>query len=151
MSVAPIVASVVIKAAPQRAFELFTQEMGRWWPKGIGKAPFVEIVLEPYKGGRWYERDVEGVETQWGAVLAWEPPRRLLLAWQINSRWSFDAEFTTEVEVTFSPADGGTHVTLEHRQLERYGSDFERHSEMLRGGWPTILGKFAAFTNQHEL
>ena len=110
MSVAPIVTSVAIKAAPQRAFELFTQEMGRWWPKGIGKAPFVEIMLEPYKGGRWYERDAEGVETQWGAVLAWEPPRRLLLAWQINSRWSFDAEFMTEVEVTFSPADGGTHV-----------------------------------------
>jgi len=150
MTVAPIITSVAVEAPPERAFELFTRQMGRWWPKGIGKTPFVEVVLEAREGGRWFERDAEGVETQWGAVLAWEPPQRLLLAWQINSRWNYDADFMTEVEVTFTPADGGTRITLEHRQLERYGADVARHTEMLRGGWPTILGKYAAFANERE-
>jgi uncharacterized protein YndB with AHSA1/START domain len=150
MSVTPIVTTVLIKASPERTFDLFTQQMGRWWPKGIGKAPHVEVVLERCGGGRWFERDADGAETQWGTVLAWEPPQRLLLGWQINSRWSYDADFMTEVEVTFAPTDGGTRVTLAHRQLERYGADVERHAETLRGGWPTILGKFATFANEQE-
>jgi uncharacterized protein YndB with AHSA1/START domain len=77
-------------------------------------------------------------------VLAWEPPKRLLLGWQIGSEWKYDASLVTELEVTFAPADGGgTLVTLEHRNLERFGADAERHAERLRGGWPGMIGEFA--------
>ncbi len=72
MSIAPIVHTVDVKAAPARAFELFSQHMERWWPKGrtVGKNPHVAIVLEPHPGGAWFERDAEGNETHWGKVLA---------------------------------------------------------------------------------
>ena len=64
MTIAPIVRSVQVKAAPARAFDLFTSHIEHWWPKGrtIGKAPHVALVLEPWAGGQWFERDANGNE-----------------------------------------------------------------------------------------
>jgi uncharacterized protein YndB with AHSA1/START domain len=146
MSIAPIVRTVKVKAPPERAFDLFAHHMGDWWPKGrtIGAHPHAEIIIEPRAGGRWFERDEAGAETHWGRILAWEPPGRLLLAWQITSQWAHDPDLLTEVELTFVPAEGGgTLVTLEHRDLERFGADAARHAGLLGGGWPALLGDFA--------
>jgi uncharacterized protein YndB with AHSA1/START domain len=148
MSIAPIVHTVQVKAAPARAFDLFTAHMGAWWPKGrtVAKNPHAAIVVEPRPGGQWLERDADGNETRWGKVLAWEPPSRLVLAWQLNCDWGYDADLLTEVELTFAPAEGGgTLVTLEHRNLERFGADAARHAEKIRGGWPTRLAEFAQY------
>ena len=126
--------------------------MKDWWPKGktIARNPHTAIVIEPRVNGRWFERDAEGNETPWGKVLVWEPPSRLLLGWQINAHWIYDPEFLTEVELTFLPAEGGgTLVTLEHRNLERFGADAERHAKQLGGGWPTHLAQFANFVDIH--
>ena len=153
MTIAPVVKSVSVKAAPKRAFELFTGEMGRWWParKQIGKSPFVAIVVEPRPGGRWFERDAEDAECEWGKVLVWEPPTRALLGWQLNSRFAYDPEFLTEVELTFAPAaGGGSIVTVEHRNLERYGDDAEKIAGLLGGGWPTCLAEFTAYIHSHS-
>ena len=150
MSIAPILRSVEVKAAPARAFDLFATHIECWWPKGrtIGKNPHVAIVIEPRAGGKWFERDAESIETHWGKVLAWEPPSRLLLGWQINSQWCYDPKFLTEVELIFAPAaGGGTLVTLEHRQLERFGADAARHAEKLGGGWPVHLAEFARYAD----
>lgn len=153
MSIAPILQSVEVKASPARAFDLFTTQMGRWWPSGktIGVNPFADIVIEPRAGGRWYERDEGGNETQWGRVLAWEPPGRVLLAWQINSQWRYDAEVLTEVEMSFEALSaGGTRVTLEHRNLERLGADAQSHAAKLRGGWPAVVAQYALYTDSHR-
>jgi uncharacterized protein YndB with AHSA1/START domain len=150
MSIVPIVRTIQVKAAPARAFDFFAAHMEHWWPKGrtVGKAPHVAIVIEPRAGGQWFERDADGVETHWGKVLAWEPPSRLLLGWQLNSQWTYDPVFLTEVELTFAPAEGGgTLVTLEHRNLERFGADASRHAESLGGGWHKFLANFAEYTN----
>ena len=150
MSIAPIVQSVEVKAPPARAFELFTHQMGAWWPHGktIGKNPHAAIVVEPKDGGRWFERDAEGNETQWGKVLAWQPPGRLLLAWQLSTTWAFDPQLITEVELSFAALpNGGTRVTLEHRNLERFGTDAEKHAASIRGGWPTLVGLFAQYAD----
>jgi uncharacterized protein YndB with AHSA1/START domain len=146
MSIKPIIHSVRVKAAPDRAFSLFANRMGDWWPRGktIGKEPHAAIVIEPRVGGAWFERDAAGKETRWGKVLAWEPPSRLLLGWQVNTRWTYDPDLLTEVELSFAPAPGGgTLVTLEHRNLERFGADAATHAESLRGGWPKLVGAFA--------
>ena len=146
MSIAPIVRTVETKAPPERAFELFSQRMADWWQRGktIGKNPHDKVILEPRVGGRWYEIDAEGAETEWGKVLAYEPPHRLLLAWQIGANWAYDPEFTTEVELTFEAlSSGGTRLTLEHRNLERFGANAAQHAALLDGGWPTMLADFA--------
>jgi uncharacterized protein YndB with AHSA1/START domain len=152
MSIAPIVRTVQVKAAPPRAFDLFVNHMAQWWPKGrtIGKAPHEVVVVEPRVGGQWFERDASGTETHWGKVLTWEPPHRVVLAWQINSQWAYDPNLITEVELTFVPAQGGgTLVTLEHRNLERFGTDAAAHAETLRNGWPGFVTGFAEYANTH--
>ncbi len=145
----PVVRRVVVRAPPARAFALFAGRIGTWWPKDkhIGARPAVDVVLEPGVGGRWFERDADGAETQWGRVLAWEPPTphaegRMLLAWQIGADWRFDPGFETEVELRFTPVADGTEVRLTHRRLERFGAHAERMAGMLGGGWPLMLGCF---------
>jgi uncharacterized protein YndB with AHSA1/START domain len=153
VSIAPIVRSVIVKCEPARAFELFTSRIQDWWPKGktIGREPHVAVVIEPEVDGRWFERDAQGRETQWGKVLSWEPPHRLLLAWQIGADWAYHPELLTELELSFKAhAPGGTVVTLEHRHLERLGADAARVREMLDGGWPTLLGEFQKITSQRD-
>ncbi len=81
-------------------------------------------------------------------MLAWEPPGRLLLGWQIDSKFAYDPALLTEVELTFAAVEGGgTLVTLEHRNLERFGADAERMAEVLGGGWPTFLGTFRGYAD----
>lgn len=148
---APVRKSVVVSAPPERAFEVFTAGIGRWWLKThkIGAAPMKEAVLEPRAGGRWYERGEDGSECDWGKVLVWEPPRRLVLAWQIDAQWKFDPELVTEVEVTFAAAPGaGTRVELEHRNLERFGERAEAIRGQVDNGWPGLLENFAKVVNE---
>ena len=149
MSIAPIIRSVVVQVEATRAFELFTSRMQDWWPHGktIGRQPHAAVIIEPWNEGRWFERDAQGEETQWGKVLAWEPPHRLLLGWQIGTDWAYHADLLTEVELSFKPhAAGGTVVTLEHRHMERFGAEAARHREILDGGWPTLLDLFQKIT-----
>jgi uncharacterized protein YndB with AHSA1/START domain len=152
MTIAPIVRSVIVKAPPERAFELFVGAMGDWWPKGrtVGQTPHAEIVIERRPGGRWYERSHDGVETDWGTVLDVSPPGRLLLAWQLDASFRYDPALTTEVELTFEPLDGGTRVTLEHRDLERFGDSAARFAQQLGGGWPTFLNCYADYADDRS-
>jgi len=150
MSIAPLRFSVTVKPPPERAFDLFMREIANWWPKGrtIGAKPHVAIVVEPRPEGRWFERDEDGTECDWGKVLAWEPPARVLLGWQLNSEFRFDPDLVTEVELSFSPAaGGGTLVTLEHRNLERFGDAAERVAGQLGSGWPSRLRDFVDFAD----
>ncbi len=154
MTIAPIVRSVAVRVPPATAFDLFSRQMGQWWPKGrtIGAEPHIAIVVEPHVDGRWFERDAHGHETQWGRVLAWEPPSRILLGWQINrqagGKFAFDAGLLTEVEINFVTADGGgTVVTLEHRDLERFGAEAANVGEAIRGGWSDRMAEFARYAD----
>ena len=148
MTIAPIVRSVEVKAPPAKAFELFASGIGKWWPGAmtIGPSPPVAITLEPRVGGGWFETAEDGTVTQWGDVLAWEPPSRMVLAWRIGTTWAFDPNLLTEVELSFEPAgDGRTKVTLEHRKLEALGADAAKHADMLGNGWPGFLVKFGEY------
>ncbi len=150
MTIAPIRHVVDVKAPPPRAFDLFATRISDWWPRGttIGKKPHVQIVIEPREGGRWFERDEDGAECDWGKVLAWDPPQRLLLGWQLNTQWRLDPDLLTEVELNFSALPGGgTRVSLEHRNLERFGADAAAHVEKLKGGWPSRLSNYATWVD----
>jgi uncharacterized protein YndB with AHSA1/START domain len=140
--------TIAVDAPQEQAFAVFTDGMNRWWPRThkIGPEALDQAVLEGHQGGRWYERDTDGSECDWGKVLAWEPPSRLVLAWQITGEWAYDADLLTEVEVTFTP-DGPnrTLVELHHRGLEAYGDQAGdiRDQFSSPGGWPGLLQAFA--------
>ena len=148
ISPAPVRRSVKVNAAPQKAFDVFTSGMGKWWPKQHSlnsKSPQQDVIVEPHAGGRWYERSEDGSECEWGRVLTWEPPARVVLAWQINGNWQYDREFETEVEVRFIADGSGTRVELEHRNLERFGdkADEVRAAFDSPEGWNGGLQLFA--------
>jgi uncharacterized protein YndB with AHSA1/START domain len=134
----------------ERVFDVFTQNMTAWWPAThhIAKQPFAEITVEPRAGGRWFERAADGSECDWGRVLAWEPPNRVVFSWHLQADWSFDPnpEKASEVEIRFL-ADGAdkTRLELEHRKLERHGESWERVRTGVDspGGWTLILETFA--------
>jgi len=139
---------VVVEAPADRAFRVFTEKMEAWWPAThhIGKAEMKSIILDGQTNGRWAEAGVDGSECDWGRVLVWDPPRRLVLAWQLTAEWKFDPNFVTEVEINFTPIGAGkTRVALEHRNLERFGATEEQVIKSVGsdGGWPMILGQFA--------
>jgi uncharacterized protein YndB with AHSA1/START domain len=146
---APVRASVTVAAPQAKAFEVFTAEIGRWWKRtgtGIGKSPMRSVTLEPFVGGRWFEIGEDGVETDWGHVLEWQPSERLLLAWQIGPGWKYDPKLVTEVELRFIPEGADrTRVELEHRHLERMGEGAERVREAISSpkGWNSKLAAFA--------
>ncbi|RJO77592.1 ATPase [Nocardia panacis] len=134
----------------ERAFALFTTSFNSWWPTThhIGQADLAEAIMEPHVGGRWYERGVDGSECDWGRVLIWEPPHRLVVTWQINGRWQYDPDpaHASEVEVRFT-ADGpeSTAVALEHRHLDRLVEGKAMHDAISieGGGWSAILDLYA--------
>jgi uncharacterized protein YndB with AHSA1/START domain len=147
-TLAPVKAEIRVAVPPTRAFDIFTARMGRWWNPAysIGGSRQADVVIEPRASGRWYERGEDGSESPWGRVLVWDPPSRLVLAWQINADWKFDPGFATELEIRFQPEGGdATRVLLEHRHLERFGEKAElaRASFASEGGWPGLLQRFA--------
>lgn len=138
-----------VQAPPAVAFRVFTEKIGAWWPLDhykIGKVKAVDAVIEPRVGGRWYERGDDGSSCDWGRVLVWEPPQRLVLSWDINADWQYDPELQTELEIRFLPeGPSGTRVELVHSRLDRFGA---RRDEMRRifdtgGGWNQLLQQFA--------
>jgi uncharacterized protein YndB with AHSA1/START domain len=145
----PIRKTIRVGVPATRAFDVFTAGMHRWWPAAhsILKVPRAAIAVEPRVGGRWYERGVDGSECTWGRVVAWDPPQRVVVTWQLNGDFIYDPEFETEVEIQFTP-DGpdATRVDLEHRYLERYGEKADMIRPMMDSpeGWMSTLTSFAA-------
>jgi uncharacterized protein YndB with AHSA1/START domain len=140
--------TIAVDVPQEQAFAAFTDGLDRWWPRThkIGAEALEEAVLEGRQGGRWYERDTDGSECNWGKVLVWEPPSRLVLAWQITAEWAYDADLVTEVEVTFTPeGPGRTRVDVEHRGLDAFGDQAAAMRDQFGspGGWPGLLEAFA--------
>jgi uncharacterized protein YndB with AHSA1/START domain len=142
-------AEVVVEASPEEAFRIFTDEIGLWWrrdtPYWNDPERGLSIRIEPRLGGRFLEvYDVEretGFEV--GRVTAWEPGSRLGLTW---TQASWPEGISTDIEVTFEPADGGTLVRLEQTGFERV-PDAERSLHRYDVGWKTVLGWFAEQVN----
>lgn len=139
--------TIEVKAPIDRAFAVFAGRMGEWWHKDHSIAAGTtqaDVVIEPSAGGRWYEKGADGSEYQWGRVISYDPPRRLVLAWQLTREFVFDPNFETTVEVNFEEIDGGTRVTFEHRDLERMGDGAVEQFESMDGGWGMLLELFRA-------
>jgi len=147
VSPAPVRKSLVVAADVHRSFQAFTSRMGSWWPrkKTIGTSPQVAVIVEPRPGGRWYERGADGSECEWGKVLQWDPPARLVLAWQIDGHWKYNPACVTEVEVNFTALSATqTRVDFEHRHLERLGENAQAVRDMLNSGWGGLLELYCA-------
>jgi uncharacterized protein YndB with AHSA1/START domain len=143
--------SIVVEAPRERAFAVFTDDIGSWWPPEhhILESELAEMVFEPREGGHVYDRGVDGSECRWARVLAYERPERVVISWNINLQWQIenDPAKTSEVEVRFiSEAPDRTRVELEHRHLDRHGEGWEgmRDAVGSPGGWDAGLQALAS-------
>ena len=146
----PVRKSVTVKTDAGHAFQVFTEGFDTWWPREhhIGKAPMKKAIIEGREGGRLYTEQTDGTECDWGQILVWEPPVRLVIAWRISPQWQFEPDLarTSEVEIRFTPQpDGSTRVDLEHRHFERHGTGWEAMRTAVEGamGWGELLKAFA--------
>ena len=146
--------TIVVDAPLAHVFSVFTRDFDSWWPRDhhIGDYKTFKAILEPVVGGRWYERGDDGSECPWGRVLAFEPPHRLLLAWEIGADFRPDPSVGTEVEVRFvAEAPERTRVTLTHRHLERFGDKAEAMRAMFdsENAWAATLHGFKDVAERH--
>lgn len=142
---------IVIDVPLERAFKVFTERFDRIKPRehNMLGVQIAESIFEPRAGGRVYDRGIDGSECQWGRVLAYEPPTRIVFTWDISPRWQIETDPTrsSEVEIRFiAEAERRTRVELEHRHIERHGDGWQGLAEGVRGdqGWPLYLERFAA-------
>jgi uncharacterized protein YndB with AHSA1/START domain len=149
VSAAPVKQSIVVEAPIDRAFKVFTEDFGSFKPRkhNLLSVPIAETVFEPRVGGHVYDRGVDGSECRWARVLAFEPPNRVLLSWDISPRWQIetDPDKTSEWEVRFiAETASRTRLELEHRHLERHGEGWEGMRDGVDGdqGWPLYLKRF---------
>ena len=150
ISPSPVRQSVVVEAPIDRAFKVFTEQFGSFKPSehNMLSVPIAETVFEPRVGGHVYDRGVDGSECRWARVLAYEPPNRVLLSWDISPRWQIetDPEKTSEWEVRFTAETANrTRVDLEHRKLDRHGEGWQGVRDGVAGdqGWPLYLQRYA--------
>ncbi len=139
----PLEKRIHVRCDLAHAFEVFTARIDLWWPPSHRKLENSEMQIEPFVGGRFYERDASGQEHVMGEVRAWEAPARICYSWRPGSPAA-----PTEVEVRFWGDDTrdneGTWVHVTHRpgptgDEEVYGERvalFER-------AWTHVLASYA--------
>jgi uncharacterized protein YndB with AHSA1/START domain len=142
--------TVTVEASQERAFDVFTAGFDRWWPRShhIGAAEMAEAIIECRQGGRAYERGVDGSECDWGRVLVFQRPERVVVSWHIGSDWKYEPDDSraSEYEARFIPeGEDRTRVEFEHRNLERHGADAQKIYDSVNseGGWGGLLERFA--------
>ena len=146
-SVPPVVKTVTVRRPPETTFRLFTERIDAWWPlERVHTGPDPKsCAFEGHVGGRLYERAADGTETPWGAVVAWEPPRRVAFSWIVGPA----ARAPQHVEVTFAAVAEGTQVVLRHSGWEGLGREGAALRERYNRGWVLVFEQnFARFANR---
>jgi uncharacterized protein YndB with AHSA1/START domain len=146
--VEPITRTVRVQCSIERAFRVFTEKMGTWWPLETHSIAVDQnlaqkaktVTVDTRKGGRIEEVLEDGSMRSWGGVVVWDPPHRVVFDWKPNDR----PTPPTELEVRFSLEGDGTVVELEHRGWDRLGpaSDEIRPLYAGEGGWTMVLGRY---------
>ncbi len=81
-----VLTEIIVDAPIERAFRVFTERFDHIKPRehNMLAVSIAQSVFEPKVGGRIYDRGIDGSECQWGRVLAYEPPTRLVFSWDIK-------------------------------------------------------------------
>lgn len=138
-SLAPIVVDVVVPCPPERAFDYFARDIGRWWPlstHSLGGEQSADVRFEAHEGGRLIETVRDGTQHVWGTVTQWKPGQRLAFTWHLDR-----APATAQlVDVVFAAQGGQTRVTLTHAGWERRDDGAKARGNYV-GGWKVLLGE----------
>jgi uncharacterized protein YndB with AHSA1/START domain len=145
-AIAPVHKTLVVNVGPERAFEVFTREIGTWWPLdtySIGETEIVEVVFEERVGGRVFERHADGSEADWGKVLSWDPPASFSMSWSPGS----EPAKATELSVRFTAEGERTRVDLDHVGWEILAERAHEARSSYDGGWESVLDHYTRHLN----
>jgi uncharacterized protein YndB with AHSA1/START domain len=133
----PLQLAFTVACPPEHAFAVWTQRPSLWWPKShsVSADPDLTVTFGPRAGGRIFERTATGEEHDWGQILEWEPPRRLVYRWHLRQ----DRADATRVEISFAADGAGTAVTIVHSEWQKLGQR-ERNER----GWIGLVPHFVA-------
>ena len=137
---------IVVEAAQQTAFEVFTNQMALWWPATghTDDCPMVKVGLEPKTGGRWYGQNSDGQERELGKVVVFDPYSLFVLDWQIDGNLRFDPALHTEVRVEFiAEGQKRTRVKLTH-DIQALAASAAGINE----GWTEIVNIYKDFVTE---
>lgn len=132
--------SVILACGPERAFELFTEQAGLWWPAARRHSKDPDSTIRMEAAGRFYERSQDGAEVELGVVRHFEPGRHLVLDWYPGT----GPQVPTQVEITFEPVAGGTKVTVRHDRGAADEDTFGRNATAYDRSWDLVLAAAAA-------
>jgi uncharacterized protein YndB with AHSA1/START domain len=148
IEIEPVRKKITVESPVDRAFATFTDGIDAWWPAdthsvGAGREDETTetVVFEARQGGRLYERLSNGEECDWGEILVWDPPNRIVLTW--HPGYENPAEMT-EIDIRFSADGERTLVELVHTGWERLGERGPTTRNGYNEGWDYVLGKFVS-------
>ncbi len=110
-----VLVALRVNATPERAFQVFTDQIGEWWrPNGLFQFSATRtgtLGFEPGPTGCLVETYDDGSTFTIGEIRVWEPPERLVMSWREES---FHDDQVTELTVRFDEVGEQTRVTVEH-------------------------------------
>jgi uncharacterized protein YndB with AHSA1/START domain len=129
-----------VACSPALAFDVWATRTSLWWPRdhSVSADPDLTVAFEPRPGGRIYERTSQGVEHDWGEVVLWQPPHRLVYRWHLGA----ERPDSTDVSVSFTGEGDTATVTIVHRGWERLGAAGPERRERNRLGWGGVIRHF---------
>lgn len=142
---APVVKSVSVRLPVEAAFSLFTEKINQWWPlktHSVWGNDAMSCHIEGWVGGRFYEVNLDGLQSDWGVVREWEPPHKVVFSFN-PGRSPATAQ---QVEVLFQPEANGTRVTLTHTGWELLGENASKMRDNYEQGWNGVLNQYVICT-----
>jgi uncharacterized protein YndB with AHSA1/START domain len=133
--------SVVLECSPDRAFALFTERAGQWWPAERRHTNDPSSAIRIEASGRFFERASDGSEVELGVVRLFEPARRLCLDWYPGT----GSANPTQVEVRFEAVEGGTRVTVNHGPGAAGPDVFSCNAAAYARSWDVVLAAWASY------
>lgn len=148
-----VVVALRVRATRERAFAVFTSEIGAWWrPDPLfaftPREPGV-MAFEAGQGGRLIETRANGKVFEIGRIRVWDPPRRLEFGWR---QATFPPDQETEVAVAFEAVGDETRITVTHTGWDGVPADHVARHGMADGvflrrhgeWWQSLLSALAA-------
>lgn len=130
-----ITRTVLLRCDPPRAFTLFTERAGEWWPAERRHTKDPQSTIRIEKTGRFYERSTTGAEVELGIVRSFEPARRLVLDWYPGT----SAAQPTHVEVRFEAEGPDTRITILHGPGPASAELYAQRVAAYEASWTRVL------------
>ena len=145
-----LVIEQTVDAPIERAFAIFVDEFGSWWPREytLSKDNLEEIGIDAKYDGHCFERGKDGAIAIWGTVLTVARPDHIVFAWQLNADRSpiENVALASRVDIRFVAATPQTtNVLLVHRDFPRHGPGWQEYRSNMasRSGWPKLIDHYA--------